>query len=699
MADQDEFGLPPKQSTSALYRKSARRAAATAGSKMPTPAAPLQRQKQADFIRSSNGVAKTAPAPTDSSATNNDNDDDDDDFDGLDDAIYNHMASLEESLVNPTAAVVNHQNPAKDVAQKQQPESTSQAKPASSELIELRGKVSILQAQLQQKERERDEALQQVKTSFEQRFKHEQSARKAAEKAAQEASVKLGFAEADKATNSDLERKYKKAKQELAALQQASTTTPNPVTPSPGRRQRAAKRTAASSRKSISNKPEWSAFDRPASKGSSTPAAKRVKSTAVPVTQSPGSARRAASAPAHTPAPSKQPHPMLHTLIPKDVEANNTLKRVGDMFSQAQHDLATTLTSCKTEPAYLSASTELYQLFGLTLSSFLDVSIFLDQASKLLLEADDSNWGLRCLLLHLLRVAVDNSLGCKLAVLGWNLESRHVTELSLDASNRRYRLKQSTSRFKPLQAVLDRALAHDHLATALSALQLETALLARVVEEDLQGPVQQRLERVLPTLLKPLHRLLLKGHWEPLALLQQVCYHPNGRAALSPISPTAAACVDTLVQIAFDTNDERSLAALGVLNVYAFQSGGFCHGLGSTACAQMLTLGLTGLEQALSKLVQSTAVSNLLDSLSNSRTISIITLLQDLPYDSATMVKELKPLDRLVTLPSKLIALKQAIDVLDDAVQGSNNLTLNESVSGLVDIHDAVLQTLQMGSS
>ena len=30
----------------------------------------------------------------------------------------------------------------------------------------------------------------------------------------------------------------------------------------------------------------------------------------------------------------------------------------------------------------------------------------------------------------------------------------------------------------------------------------------------------------------------------------------------------------------------RALLALRVLNVYAFRSGGFCHGLGAAACAQ-----------------------------------------------------------------------------------------------------------------
>ena len=95
----DEFGLPPKQSTAALYRRSGRKAAAAA----PEAAAPLQRQNQAAFIRSSNGVVPTdIPAATSHSAANEGEDDDDDDsLAGLEDAICDHLDGLEESLVQP----------------------------------------------------------------------------------------------------------------------------------------------------------------------------------------------------------------------------------------------------------------------------------------------------------------------------------------------------------------------------------------------------------------------------------------------------------------------------------------------------------------------------------------------------------------------------------------------------------------------
>jgi hypothetical protein len=69
--------------------------------------------------------------------------------------------------------------------------------------------VSILEAQLLQKERERQDAVLQVKTAYEKRIKHELNARQLAEKSAQEAVSKLGFAEAVQATSADLERKYK----------------------------------------------------------------------------------------------------------------------------------------------------------------------------------------------------------------------------------------------------------------------------------------------------------------------------------------------------------------------------------------------------------------------------------------------------------------------------------------------------------
>jgi hypothetical protein len=160
-----------------------------------------------------------------------------------------------------------------------------------------------------------------------------------------------------------------------------------------------------------------------ASKNSSTPSAKRVKSTAVQATPSPApaSSKRAASAPIQTPTPSKLPHPMRHTLVAADLN-DRSPKRVGDLFAQAQQSCgilyfllarcfklsdrvfaAATLVRCNEPSRLVPLSPELYdvsypcdlgsqqslvdrgvQLLELTLASFPEASIFLDETTKLL---------------------------------------------------------------------------------------------------------------------------------------------------------------------------------------------------------------------------------------------------------------------------------------------------------------------------
>jgi hypothetical protein len=115
----------------------------------------------------------------------------------------------------------------------------------------------------------------------------------------------------------------------------------------------------------------------------------------------------------------------------------------------------------------------------------------------LTLIAESKDWELQCLLLHLLKLAVTESLDCKMALLGWSLESLPTTELSLNAPYRytawihmepaivrrfghfcharQHRLQRATARCQPLLSRLDQALVADRLALALSALQLETA--------------------------------------------------------------------------------------------------------------------------------------------------------------------------------------------------------------------------------
>eukprot|EP00730_Choanoeca_flexa_P002689 TRINITY_DN11134_c0_g1_i1.p1 TRINITY_DN11134_c0_g1~~TRINITY_DN11134_c0_g1_i1.p1 ORF type:complete len:696 (+),score=127.96 TRINITY_DN11134_c0_g1_i1:154-2241(+) len=689
----DEFGLPPKRNSAALYKAAPSGTAATI-------AHSFKRKNPADFVRSSYGIDQQHQLP-DNQPDEQDDDDDDFDFDALDE--IEQMASIDVDAVE-------HASQAKvEVASDRQPSSSQQTATtikvavSSNEVHELRGKIKILEARLEQEAKERSATIAQATVNLETRLKHEVAARKESEEKVVKFEAELNFAKAQTTTEVNLEKKYKKLKQEhqaLLAKPQAALPTRPVRSPSNSTRSK-----RSSSRKSSSNKPDWNAFDQ-----APTPVRKRVKSMAVQATPSPtaSATKRAQSAPAAaTPTSTANVYtiklsdglsagadrqqlkhclPQMYSKLahlkgrcglddhPSDIPRQVLDHRIDrlpgviailDHFQQAIDGMAQHVGLVKRAPTIcnLSKSTGISSI---------------TQAQALLLITE----------------MVASSVTARAAFLGWTLTlDGNDDVVTLYQPVRQYKLARRLPRFQRIWTSFNTMASKDPLLR-LTTLRLWTALVdpCRALPDESQA---SWLDHSVSCMLEPLATALQEGHREPLVFLSVALCHQQVRQMLNPLQARAAEMIDNIIHIAFSVDSGESGLALTVLNTYAFHAGGYCHGLGAVACAKLLSQGLFALDDKLLAGLQQSQHA-LAAVLSQPKVVAVVYLLQRLPYDNINMLQALDTLDRIVKIPCKLISLKQAINTLDEHVQAHPDPVLNDQISSLVDIHDAILQAMTL---